>query len=65
MNWIMQELRPLLLETLSEQQVRKRGYFQPHYVQRLIREHLDGKANHSHRLWALMVFEIWHQMYLD
>jgi asparagine synthase (glutamine-hydrolysing) len=64
-NWIMQELRPLLLDTLSESRIQKRGYFRPEYVQQLIQEHLEGKENHSHRLWALMVFEIWHQMYLD
>ncbi len=64
-NWIMQELRPLLLDTLSESRIKKRGYFRPEYVQQLIQEHLSGKENHSHRLWALMVFEIWHQMYID
>jgi len=64
-NWIMQELRPLLLDTLSESQIKKRGYFRSEYVRQLVREHLDGKENHSHRLWALMVFEIWHQMYID
>lgn len=64
-NWIMNELRPLLLDTLSEKRVKKRGYFQPQYVQQLVQEHLDGRENHSHRLWALMVFEIWHQMYID
>jgi asparagine synthase (glutamine-hydrolysing) len=61
----MNELGPLLLETLSEENVKKRGYFQPQYVQQLVQEHLDGRKNHSHRLWALMVFEIWHQMYID
>jgi asparagine synthase (glutamine-hydrolysing) len=64
-NWLTQELRPLLLDTLSENRLKQRGYFQPEYVQQLIREHLDGKENHSHRLWALMVFEIWHQIYID
>jgi asparagine synthase (glutamine-hydrolysing) len=64
-NWIMQELRPLLLDTLSESRLKKRGYFRPEYVRQLVQEHLDGKENHSHRLWALMVFEIWHQMYID
>jgi asparagine synthase (glutamine-hydrolysing) len=64
-NWLMQELRPLLLNTLSEKRITQRGYFQPQYVQRLIRQHMDGKENHSHRLWALMMFEIWHQVYID
>ena len=64
-NWLMNELRPLLLETLSEERVTKRGYFQPAYVKQLVQEHLDGTENHSHRLWALMMFEIWHQNYID
>jgi asparagine synthase (glutamine-hydrolysing) len=64
-NWLMQELRPLLEDTLSETRLKQRGYFQPAYVQYLIREHLDGKENHSHRLWALMMVEIWHQAYID
>ncbi len=64
-NWLMNELRPLLLDTLSPERLKRRGYFQPDYVQRLIVEHLNGRQNHSHRLWALMVFEIWHQVYMD
>jgi hypothetical protein len=28
-------------------------------------EHLRGAANHSHRLWALMVLELWQQTTLD
>ncbi len=64
-NWLMNELRPLLLDTLAEERIKKRGYFQPHYVRQLVQEHLNGKENHSHRLWALIVFEIWHQVYID
>jgi asparagine synthase (glutamine-hydrolysing) len=25
--------------------------------------HLSGKANYSHQLWALLVFEIWRDTY--
>jgi asparagine synthase (glutamine-hydrolysing) len=64
-NWIKQELRPLLEDTLSQTRLKKRGLFQPDYVQRLIGEHLEGRENHSHRLWALMMVEIWHQAYID
>ena len=64
-NWLRRELRPLLTDTLSEERVRRRGYFQPAYVQQLVQEHLAGRENHSHRLWALMMVEIWHQAYID
>jgi asparagine synthase (glutamine-hydrolysing) len=59
------ELKPLLLESLSPDRIRRRGYFNAPYVERLISEHLDGKQNHSHKLWPLVVFEIWHSIYLD
>lgn len=64
-NWLAQELRPLMEDTLSETRLEQRGYFQPAYVRQLITEHLDGRENHSHRLWALMMVEIWHQAYID
>lgn len=62
-NWLRAELKPLLLDLLSETRIRKRGYFNPEYVNQLVQEHLHGRENHSHQLWALMVFEMWHQRY--
>ena len=35
------------------------GLFRPDTVERLRREHLRGSANHSHILWALVVFHDW------
>ncbi len=63
-NWLRAELKPLLLDLLSETRIQKRGYFNWKYIDRWIQEHLHGRENHSHRLWALMVFEMWHQRYL-
>jgi asparagine synthase (glutamine-hydrolysing) len=63
-NWLRAELKPLLLDLLSETRIQKRGYFNWKHVNGWIQEHLQGRENHSHRLWALMVFEMWHQRYL-
>jgi len=30
-------------------------------VERLVREHADGRADHRQRLWTLLVFELWRQ----
>ena len=64
-TWLKRELRPLLLDTLSERRVRRRGFFNRHYVNALIREHLSGRQNHSHQLWALLFFELWLQAHVD
>jgi asparagine synthase (glutamine-hydrolysing) len=64
-NWLRLELRPMMLELLSEEQIRRRGLFQWHAVERLISEHLSGRANHAHQLFPLMVFERWAAEFLD
>jgi asparagine synthase (glutamine-hydrolysing) len=58
-NWLRGPLKPLLLELLSSKTLRERGYFRPEAVLKMARDHIANKADHSHRLWALMVFELW------
>jgi asparagine synthase (glutamine-hydrolysing) len=53
-----------MCDLLAETTVRRRGYFRPQTISQWITEHLDGRANHSHRLWSLMVFELWCQRVL-
>jgi len=59
-NWLKDELKELMLETLSEKKIAAMGFFNWEYVQTMIREHLQNRDNHSHRLWALMQFHLWH-----
>lgn len=64
-NWLRSELRPLMLELLSEERIHRRGLFRWPAVERQVSEHLEGRANHAHRLFPLMVFERWAQEFLD
>lgn len=58
-NWLRRELQPLMRSLLSDERVRRRGLFAPAEVARLVDEHVDGRANHAHQLFSLMVFERW------
>jgi asparagine synthase (glutamine-hydrolysing) len=62
-NWIRAELKPMMLDLLAEKRIREQGVFRPSFVSRLVREHLEGTENHSHKLWALMVYEQWFEIY--
>ena len=64
-HWLGGPLRPLMLDLLSPATIRNRGYFQPEPIGQWVAEHLAGRANHSHRLWGLMVFEMWQRAMLD
>jgi asparagine synthase (glutamine-hydrolysing) len=63
--WLNEEWNGLLHDVLSESALRRDGLFDPATVQRWIREHEAGRANHSHILWALMVFHLWKRRWLD
>jgi asparagine synthase (glutamine-hydrolysing) len=58
-HWLKQEFRGLVERYLAPDRLRAEGIFQPEVVQRLWSEHLASRANHSHLLWSLLVFEQW------
>lgn len=58
-NWLRGPLKPMMLDLLSPESINKQGLFNPACVTQWVDEHLEGKVNHSHRLWALMVFMLW------
>lgn len=64
-QWLCTDLRPIMNDLLAPETLRRRGYFDAGTVTRWIEEHQRGRANHSHRLWALMVFELWCQSMVD
>jgi asparagine synthase (glutamine-hydrolysing) len=63
--WFRSGLRELFGDTLLSSGSLQRGYFNPSYVRRLVDEHLSGRRDHALRLWQLVVFEHWHQQYMD
>jgi asparagine synthase (glutamine-hydrolysing) len=66
-NWLREDakLQKWAMEVLSESSLVKRGFFRSSSVHRLFEEHLSMRHNHSHRLWALVVLELWLRAWLD
>jgi asparagine synthase (glutamine-hydrolysing) len=58
-HWLRRELRDMLLDHLSEERIRREGYFNYAPIKRMLDRHLQGRENYSHQLWALLVFEVW------
>lgn len=63
-NWLKNDLKPMITEVLSPERIKSEGFFNPNYVEQLKLEHLNNTQNHSHRLWALMMFGIWYDVYI-
>jgi asparagine synthase (glutamine-hydrolysing) len=63
--WFRGGLTDVFSDVLASPRTRQRGYFEPIFIDRIVREHLSGKRDHALRLWQLVVFELWHRHYLD
>lgn len=64
-EWLKGRLRPLARDLLSRERIRKAGLFDADYVQRLQDEHERGAANHRKLLWTLLMFELWHESFIE
>ncbi len=59
--WLRGAVLPLLRDSLLAPDARSRRYFRPQAVERLVREHVEGRRNHGQRLWILLALELWHR----
>ncbi len=58
-HWFRHEMRDFAQEILFDPQTQARAFFRPEAVRQLFDEHVGGRADHSQRLWALLVLELW------
>ena len=63
-QWLKTQFRPLLEDYLNPSTIGEQGLFQVDTVEQLKQAHLRNEANHSHILWALIVFQAWHRHWL-
>ena len=63
-NWLNTEWNALMHELLEDASLARHDVFEPAFVARLMREHEARSHNHSHLLWALMVFQLWCERHL-
>jgi asparagine synthase (glutamine-hydrolysing) len=64
-DWLRGPLAGMTHELLLDGRLRDRGVFDPREVQRLWDEHRSGRAEHPHRLWQLVMLELWFRQFID
>lgn len=71
-KWLRGPLKPMLLDYTSEAFLTRQGIFKADYTSRLVQEYLNtGDAgagsgkNYSRLIWALLVFQQWHNFYMS
>ena len=58
-QWLRGPLRPWASDLLSPELIRRQGYLRPEPIQKLWRDHLEGHADHTPRLWAVLMWQAW------
>ena len=64
-EWFREKLREYLKENLLSDRFFKRGFFKKEEVQKMVKEHIEGKVNHTSRIWVLLCFELWCRIFIE
>src|SRR5439155_21220578 len=64
-TWIVSDLKEMIGDLLSAQSLKRRGYFDPAYVQKIIQENASGQHDYNYLIYILLSFELWCRVYLD
>jgi asparagine synthase (glutamine-hydrolysing) len=64
-HWFRGAMQPFLRQTLLSEKALARGLFKPEMVRHIVDQHVEGKNDHSHRLWSLLMLELWFQRFID
>jgi len=63
--WLKGQLKEMMLDLLSEETVKRRGYFNYSFIAELIKNHLNNREYNANQLWQLIMLELWHQVFID
>jgi len=64
-EWLRGPLAPMVDGLLTDGRLRDRGIFDDRAVARVWSEHRDGRQDHRHRLWSLVMLELWFRQFAD
>lgn len=60
-QWFRKDLRDLANDSLRNARLASQGMFRQAAINQLLDQHQEAKFDHSYRLWALLVLELWYR----
>jgi asparagine synthase (glutamine-hydrolysing) len=64
-EWLRKPLAHMATDLLTGGRLASRGLFNQREIDRLWNEHRTGTADHRHRLWQLVMLELWFRHFAD
>ncbi|MCM8768047.1 MAG: asparagine synthase (glutamine-hydrolyzing), partial [Candidatus Omnitrophica bacterium] len=62
-KWFRNQLKDYLKEIILSESVKKTNLFNFKNLENILKEHLEGRLDHSARLYLILIFELWRQVY--
>jgi asparagine synthase (glutamine-hydrolysing) len=63
--WLRGPLKAKVEELLAPDRLRAQGFFSAKFYHGYVKPHLAGQAEHTQRIWAAMMFQFWHQRFIE
>jgi asparagine synthase (glutamine-hydrolysing) len=60
-QWMKGELKPLMMQTLSEENLKIDGILDPSYVINIRNNFLSGKEEYKYKLWSILLYQLWYE----
>ncbi len=64
-HWFRNELKEMAYDVILSERAIARGYFKKEAVKKILDEHTSGKWKWHNHIWNLLMFELWHRMFID
>ena len=64
-EWFKDDLKPLYMEYLDPVKIRQDSIFDHKEVDRLIEKYYNNQGVNPHKLWFLLVFQMWKKRWID
>lgn len=63
--WLRTQLRPLAERLLAPERLRRQGIFRSEFYHRYVSPHLEGRADHTWKVWTAVLFQLWHLIFIE
>ena len=64
-DWLRGPLSSMVTDLLQDGRLRDRGIFDSSAIRRMWKEHKARERDHGHRLWSLVMLELWFRQFVD
>ncbi|MBE7636400.1 asparagine synthase (glutamine-hydrolyzing) [Sneathiella sp. P13V-1] len=58
-SWLATDLNEMVMDLLSAERVKKRGWYNPDAISKLISDHVNGTRDNSAKIYQLLSIELW------